>query len=344
MPHPRAPRSKSSSKKRVSPLVPLATSTLVLVLGFFSLPTILAIDLKLADEHHAPPAKFTITVDPANKTITENPQVEALLNSKPTALSAAAAEAGNIFTWIAVAIADSPAYRQVAGAGTLFVTIRPGFRAEQVAAVIGGTLNWKPVQIKEFLKQARARNTKLPDGEFVPGTYFLSVTDPDQVEALLHQRFEENILNRYSTSTEERVSVADALTVASLIERESGGWNDARLISGVIWNRIFVGMNLQIDATLQYAKANATTGKVGIWWPPVVPKDKYIKSPYNTYANTGLPPGPIANPSVAAVVAALNPKKTDCLFYFHDSNGVFHCSKTYEEHVKLLKKYYGQGK
>jgi hypothetical protein len=110
MPHPRAPRSKSSSKKRVSPLVPLATSTLVLVLGFFSLPTILAIDLKLADEHHAPPAKFTITVDPANKTITENPQVEALLNSKPTALSAAAAEAGNIFTWIAVAIADSPAY------------------------------------------------------------------------------------------------------------------------------------------------------------------------------------------------------------------------------------------
>jgi UPF0755 protein len=103
-------------------------------------------------------------------------------------------------------------------------------------------------------------------------------------------------------------------------------------------------MPLQIDATLQYAKANATTGKTGIWWPQVVPKDKYIKSAYNTYMNGGLPPGPIANPSIASVVAALNPKKTDCLFYFHDQNGNFHCTKTYTEHVALLKKYYGQGK
>jgi UPF0755 protein len=57
-----------------------------------------------------------------------------------------------------------------------------------------------------------------------------------------------------------------------------------------------------------------------------------------------LPPTPIANPSVAAVLAALNPKKTTCLFYFHDASAGFHCSDTYEQHVALLKKYYGRGK
>ena len=113
-----------------------------------------------------------------------------------------------------------------------------------------------------------------------------------------------------------------------------------RMISGIIWNRLFINMNLQIDATLQYAKAETTKS----WWPPVVPKDKYISSKYNTYAHKGLPPGPIASPSIAAVIAALNPKPTDCVFYFHDKRGQFHCSADYKGHVRLLKQYYGQGK
>jgi len=344
MPIRRPSRNKPSPKKRGSSVLPMVGCTLLLVLGFFSLPTILALDLSIEQSVHPPQPLFTVTVDPANKTIIENPQVEALLDEKPTTLTAAVGTVGNIFTKIAVAISNIAVYRQLAGANTLFVTIQPGYRKEQVSSLIGSTLHWTTAQRNEFLKQASTRDADLPEGQFVPGTYFLSVTDPDQVETMLHTRFEEDILARYSTSTEEQVPVSDAMTVASLIEREAGSWDDMRMISGIIWNRMFVGMNLQIDATLQYAKANATTGKQGTWWPPVVPKDKYIKSAYNTYMHAGLPPGPIANPSVAAVVAALNPKKTDCLFYFHDENGEFHCTKTYAEHVKLLKKYYGQGK
>ena len=157
----------------------------------------------------------------------------------------------------------------------------------------------------------------------------------------IYDRFTTEILERYSTTTASRVPLRDALIIASLIEREAGGWHDMRDISGVIWNRIFTGMNLQIDATLQYAKAD---GAKGNWWPKPVPDDKYVKSRFNTYRYNGLPPAPIASPSVAAVVAALNPKKTDCLFYFHDSRGRFHCSPDYEGHVKLLKKHYGRGK
>jgi UPF0755 protein len=177
----------------------------------------------------------------------------------------------------------------------------------------------------------------------VPGIYFASIDDPEGVATLVHDRFDADILSKYSPSTAEQVPLEQALTVASLIEREAGSWDDMRMISGIIWNRLFKGMKLQIDATLQYAEANQRAGKTG-WWPSVEPKDKYIKSAYNTYQHVGLPPAPIANPSLAAVLAALNPKKTDCLYYFHDSHGVFHCSKTYAEHVKLLKKYYGQGR
>ncbi len=184
MPHgpvmPRFKRVRPTGKKAGS-WKAVAVSTLVLVIGFFSLPSILALDLSLSDSVHQPQAEFTVTVDPATKTIKTDPQVEALLNTKPTTLTAAANDAGNIFTWVAVAIANSPAYRQLAGANTLFVVIKPGYRDEQVAAAIGGTLDWKPTQIATFLKDAHAaeKDKGLPDGQFTPGTYFLSVTEPE---------------------------------------------------------------------------------------------------------------------------------------------------------------------
>ena len=83
-----------------------------------------------------------------------------------------------------------------------------------------------------------------------------------------------------------------------------------RLISGIIHNRLKIGMPLQIDATLQYI-----TGQSNNWWPVPRSEDKEIDSPFNTYQNKGLPPLPIATPSKDAIRAALNPAKTDCLYY-----------------------------
>jgi UPF0755 protein len=134
----------------------------------------------------------------------------------------------------------------------------------------------------------------------------------------------------------------DTLIVASLLEREAYDFDDMRYISGIICNRLFINMRLQIDATMQYAKANKLKNPgANDWWPTPVPADKFIDSPYNTYKYAGLPPTPIANPSIDAIIAALNPRKTDCLFYFHDPHGKFYCTKTYEEHVALLKQVYG---
>lgn len=321
-------------------------SAIAIALAFFSLPGVLAVDLAIEDAQR-PQTAFPVTVYPDEKEIVEDPAVEELLSVAPQGtLAGAVGFLGEVYTWLAVRISQIPWYRQIAGTAginTLFVTIRPGYRAEEVAYAFGNQLGWGRTERVAFLKAVEDIDPKLSDGQFAPGTYFVGVTAPEDVAALTQERFNEQILARYSTSTQEVIPLEDALTVASLIEREAGGWEDMRLISGIIWNRLFNGMNLQIDATLQYSKASNAAGKGG-WWPKPVPDDKFIKHPYNTYRINGLPPGPIANPSLASLLAALNPKKTDCLFYFHDQYGRFHCSPTYQGHVALLKKFYGQGR
>lgn len=351
MPHPAPPKKKAPSsvlrrlKVKARELGPATATVAVLVLGFFSLPSILALDVSL-EKNGAPKAAFPVTVNPIARTITEDPDVELLLAEDNPQLTAAVATAGDVFAWLASSIATLPPYQILAsavGADTTLVTIRAGYREEEVAAAFGKTLGWSTAERTAFLKQVHATPPTMSEGEFVPGTYLVPTNaEGEDVKALLNERFAKDILARYSTSTAEIVPLDDALTIASMLERETRDPAEMRLISGIIWNRLFTGMNLQIDATLQYAKANTTNTKS--WWPPVVPNDKYIKSPYNTYRNGGLPPGPISNPSTEAVIAALNPKKTDCLFYFHDSKGGFHCSPTYEGHVKMLKAKYGQGK
>lgn len=323
----------------------------VVMLGgvVFSLPTLLTISVQHEQERaiSAMQEQFPVTVDPKNKTIVENAQVNAFLESADSPLQATAGSAENIFrnvfAWIAITIADAPWYQSIAATGGRFVNITAGMRKEQVASAFAETLAWDAAQKKEFLTASPSSALPLAEGSFSPSIYFVEAdTTPSAAQALVNERFYENILSRYGTTTAQVVPLEQALTIASLIEREAGGADDMRIISGIIWNRLFINMNLQIDATLQYAKANSGAGTG--WWPVPMPADRFRKSPYNTYLHPGLPPTPIANPSVASVLAALNPKNTSCLFYFHDATGGFHCTDTYAEHVALLKKYYGRGK
>lgn len=322
----------------------------VIVAGVvFSLPALLAIGVQHEQERavSAMREQFPVTVDPRNKAIVENAQVNAFLEGADSPLQAAAGGAENIFrnvfAWIAITIADAPWYQSIAAADGRFVNATPGMRKEQVAGAFANVLAWDATQKKEFLTAPPSSSLPLTEGSFSPGIYFVETdTTPSAAQALVNERFYENILSRYGTTTSQVVPLEQALTIASLIEREAGGADDMRIISGIIWNRLFINMNLQIDATLQYVKANSGAGAG--WWPVPVPADRFRKSPYNTYLHPGLPPTPIANPSVASVLAALNPKNTSCLFYFHDATRGFHCTDTYTEHVALLKKYYGRGK
>ena len=343
MPRPRSVSKRTPKKINWTRSIPKGAliAVLLLVGAFFSLPAVLSLDIAHEEEKPAQ-APFPVSVDPELQIIIEDPEIEALLAEEPQTLTAATGSLEHIFIWLATKVAALPAYSLISGSDQRFVTIHPGYREEEVVRAFGNALGWTQKERSAFLKQVYTNPPVLNEGQFQPGTYSVStMMTPDEVQVMIYDRFTKEILERYSTTTAARVPLEDALIIASLIEREAGGWHDMRDISGILWNRLFNNMNLQIDATLQYAKA---TGRNGSWWPKPVPDDKYIKSKYNTYRNPGLPPAPIANPSVAAVVAALNPKKTDCMFYFHDSQGRFHCSPTYEGHVALLKKHYGRGK
>ena len=339
--------SKPQKRRSSKPFIAGGLVGVIALSAVFILPQVITIQTNHEQSKPVPLAEastpFPVSVDPATKSIVDNPQADAFFNSQADTISASAGFASDVLSWIASLIDNTSTYQSLAAADGHLITILPGDRKEQIVAQIASALNWNEAQQQEFVSDvASSTPAGVTDGIYAPGTYVVSNDmTPSNVAALMTVAFDKSILVHYSSSTAQQVPLSEALTVASLLEREAGSPADMRVISGIIWNRLFNNMNLQIDATLQYAMGESRKGN---WWQAVVPKDKYISSAYNTYAHPGLPPGPIANPSVAAVLAALNPVKTSCLYYFNDANGNFHCSDTYDAHVALLKKYYGQGK
>lgn len=230
-------------------------------------------------------------------------------------------------------------YSNLANPYMRYVYIPPGLRREEIAEIFRKTLSWSPLQVQNFLNAAPSDDRGKMDGYYMPGKYWVAnnATGKDVATQMLNNfnsTISKTIIAKNSNPFNGNINLDTAVRIASLIEKEAAGKKDMNLISGVIWNRIFKGMNLQIDATLQYAKASSTD-----WWPNVQGKDKYIQSPFNTYTNKGLPPIAIANPSIEAIAAAVNPAKTSCLYYIHDNNRNIHCTATYEAHKANVQKY-----
>jgi UPF0755 protein len=121
------------------------------------------------------------------------------------------------------------------------------------------------------------------------------------------------------------LTVNEAVTLASLIEREAQVGSEREIISGVIHNRLEQGMLLQIDATVLYCLPDHKE--------KLTYADLEVDDPYNTYKNPGLPPGPIANPGLASLEAAIHPQKHNYLYYVAKGDGSHHFSVTYQEHL-----------
>lgn len=286
---------------------------------------------------------FPIGVDPDTKEIVEDPTLGTFINTHiaPTDGLLSTIHA-NVFTRIMSRLTQHEWYQNLASLSSRILVVESGERKEEITDHFGKVLKWDDLQKKEFLTFIENSYPHINEGKIFPGTYTSGKdAQPSEIATLILDEFNSEVLSRYTPDLEAKVPLTDALTIASLLEREAKDFDDMRYISGVIWNRLFIDMRLQLDATLQYAKG---TKSIKSWWPKVLPDDKYLTSEYNTYKFDGLPPSPIANPSFEAIVAALNPVKTDCLFYFHDKKGGFHCTETYEEHKALLKQYYGKGK
>jgi cell division protein YceG involved in septum cleavage len=281
---------------------------------------------------------FPVSVDPETQTIDSND----LLNTEVVDTLALDIRPDTLLEKFIAQFERKSWYQSLASPVSRIIVIWPGERKEEIVSYIGATLGWNSEVRAQFSQHITSTDPALSDGKFYPGRYVAhKEATPKEVADLINAKFNTDILERYTPEVESKVPLSDALIIASLLEREASDFENMREISGVIWNRLFIDMPLQLDATLQYVRGSKQSEKD--WWPVPKPADKYLSSPYNTYRNAGLPPGPIANPSAASVLAALNPYPTDCYFYFHDKNAGYHCSVTYEEHVQKLKKFYGRG-
>lgn len=343
-------------KRRTIPRIHFALIALLLVFVGFSLLTTLgsrtlfytaAQDAREYQDIVAmdspAPQPFPLGVDPQAEVITERMDVETFFETEDIPPALTHTTKHNWFQMTFARLAQSTLLQNLASPTGRVLVILPGERHEEVAAHFGKLLSWDKTEQARFTDIVASSSPALADGKFIPSKYLLAKdATPEDAARLVLARFESEIGSRYTEDIAEKVPLEQALTIASLLEREAYDFTDMRIISGIIWNRLFAGMKLQLDASLQYAKGSRAREKS--WWPRVVPADKYIASAYNTYKHKGLPPSPIANPSMDAILAALNPRKTDCMFYFHDKDSQFHCTETYEEHVELLKQYYGRGK
>jgi len=108
-------------------------------------------------------------------------------------------------------------------------------------------------------------------------------------------------------------------------------------VAGIINNRLKIGMALQIDATVQYARDSKT--HPAKYWLVLTKNDLTINSPFNTYKNPGLPPSPICSPGLDSLFAAQNPTPSDYLYYIHGTDGTMHYAKTLTEHNLNISKY-----
>lgn len=283
---------------------------------------------------------FPVSVDPISQTIVKE---DLLDNEAFETLAMDQAESEGLASKIVAFFFKREWYQNLASPVSRILVIWPGERKEEVSKNFGDILRWDADQRKKFVRLISIAEPTIAEGKFYPGQYVAHRgATPEEVATMVNEKFTTDVLNRYTKEVEAQVPITDALIIASLLEREASDFENMREVSGVIWNRLFINMPLQLDATLQYVRGANPSEKN--WWPTPKPADKYLDSPYNTYAYKGLPPGPISNASAAAILAALNPYPTECLYYFHDNEGDYHCSVTYEEHVANLKKQYGRGR
>jgi UPF0755 protein len=167
------------------------------------------------------------------------------------------------------------------------------------------------------------------EGYLFPDTYYVSAEPtPDEVIGKMLTRFDDIFTDEYEQRAAELgLSVDEAVTIASIIEKEVSVDTERPLVSQVIHNRLELGMELEIDATVLYALDKRPDR--------LLYADLEVDSPYNTYAYGGLPVGPISNPGADSIHAALFPEEGNYLFYVlqDPETGVHFFSDDYQEHL-----------
>jgi UPF0755 protein len=211
------------------------------------------------------------------------------------------------------------------GVAAVKVQIPEGLYREQIAKLLDSRLG--EFDAKEFMTLTEGK-----EGYLFPDTYYFPpTTNAKEVVTILTDSFNEKTRTLRQASEAAGISFHELVTMASLVEREAATEKDKKLVAGILWKRIKLKIPLQVDAVFVYLIGKGSAG--------LSTSDLGLKSPYNTYTNLGLPPGPIANPGLESLEASLHYQDSPYLFYLSDSKNVIHYAVTFEEHVENKKKY-----
>ncbi len=228
------------------------------------------------------------------------------------------------------------------------VTIVPGWRAEEIADMLERDNILRSDAFLALARQGAFAYTVLADrpegssleGYLYPETYRLpaQATALDLVERMLKTLDERLTPEIRRAIKAQGLTIYQAITLASIVQREGVVADELPTIADVYLNRLAQGMYLQADPTFQYARGyDAASGQ---WWAPFDVEDvQLIQSPYNTFLNPGLPPGPICSPSQAALEAVAFPADTEYLFFYAKGDGAHAFAATYEEHLANQARY-----
>jgi len=224
------------------------------------------------------------------------------------------------------------------GIGILYpITIPEGFTRDQIAEVLAAK---GIAEKKEFLKLTEDRGLLSQygisgpsfEGFLFPDTYHFSRgTSTLTVLDTMVKRFRQAVAPLAEKAQSMGMTLEDVVTLASIVEKETGRPEERPLIASVFLNRLRLGMRLESDPTVIYGMENFDGD--------LKKRDLSEKSPYNTYVIHGLTPGPIANPGLESIRAVIEPARTDYLYFVSRNDGSHHFSKTLAEHNRAVEIY-----
>lgn len=210
----------------------------------------------------------------------------------------------------------------------VILTIKEGEDSRSIVDKIYN--NFKNVN-RFYTREVLLRILQEKEGYLFPETYNYA---PSASIENIFKKIDDEFIKRtqvYATSSDDLKRI---LIIASILEKEVPHPEDMKVVSGIIQNRLKIGMPLQMDSTLGYL-----TGKGSL---QLTRQNLATSSPYNTYKVKGLPTAPIGNPGDVSIQAAINPDKHNYIYFLSDKNGVNHYAKTYAEHLKNRKMYLGK--
>jgi len=163
------------------------------------------------------------------------------------------------------------------------------------------------------------------EGALFPDTYFMEESSTaEEVVALLRETFTTRLAPLEESIAASGFTQEEVIILASLVEREANDEESMKIVSGILQNRLAMNMPLQVDATFDYVYDKESS--------ELTLDDLQSNHPFNTYRNRGLPPSPIASPSMRAIEAVLFPIDTAYVYYLTDDEGIFHYAETFDEH------------